>query len=190
MIIYNLAKIAIYLACFGLLPSLAMAKDAEDEQKIFDKMKSLNTMREALAGSIPTNSTITEETFKAVCKPIGTDLKNWSEKNGYVAKQISHKNRNDKNGVPENLSTVYGDFQKDSSLNQMTIDLKDSETKVFLFRIPVAESCLRCHGEKASRPNFIVSKYTNDKAFDFKVGELRGLYAIYKQINKEGKNEK
>lgn len=190
MIIYYSAKFALYLACIGLLSSLAMAKEAEDEQKVFDKMKSLNTMREALAGSIPTNSAITEETFKAVCKPIGAELKSWSEKNGYVANQISHKNRNDKNKVPENLSTVYGDFQKDSSLNQMTINLKDAETKVLLFRIPVAESCLRCHGEKANRPNFIVSQYSNDKAFDFKVGELRGLYAIYKQKNKEVKNEK
>ncbi len=40
-------------------------------------------------------------------------------------------------------------------------------------------SCLACHGSKASRPTFVKENYSDDKAFDFKVGDLRGMYAVY-----------
>ena len=46
-------------------------------------------------------------------------------------------------------------------------------------RINVEPSCLACHGTKASRPAFIKANYPDDKAFDFTVGDLRGMYAVH-----------
>ncbi|MEA5414209.1 Tll0287-like domain-containing protein [Synechococcus sp. BA-132 BA5] len=46
-------------------------------------------------------------------------------------------------------------------------------------RINVEPSCLACHGTKASRPAFVKDKYPDDKAFDFQVGDLRGMYAVF-----------
>ncbi len=41
------------------------------------------------------------------------------------------------------------------------------------------ESCLACHGTKASRPAFIKDNHPDDKAFDLAVGELRCMYAMH-----------
>jgi hypothetical protein len=38
---------------------------------------------------------------------------------------------------------------------------------------------MACHGTKLSRPAFIKENYPNDKAFDFKSGDLRGMYAVF-----------
>lgn len=40
-------------------------------------------------------------------------------------------------------------------------------------------SCLACHGTKASRAAFVKDNYPDDKAFDFQVGDLRGMYAVF-----------
>lgn len=42
----------------------------------------------------------------------------------------------------------------------------------------VEEACLACHGPKNKRPRFIIEKYPDDKAYDFKVGDLRGMIEI------------
>jgi hypothetical protein len=46
-------------------------------------------------------------------------------------------------------------------------------------RIDVEPSCLACHGTKASRPAFVKENYPADRAFDFKAGDLRGMYAVF-----------
>ena len=48
-----------------------------------------------------------------------------------------------------------------------------------LRRIDVQPSCLACHGSKDSRPGFVKDKYPADKAFNFKPGDLRGMYAVF-----------
>jgi len=44
--------------------------------------------------------------------------------------------------------------------------------------ISVKQACIACHGSKDKRPKFIVEKYPNDRAFDFKVGDLRGMIEV------------
>ena len=46
-------------------------------------------------------------------------------------------------------------------------------------RINVEASCLACHGGKDSRPQFIKDKYPQDLAYDFQVGDLRGMYSVF-----------
>lgn len=48
----------------------------------------------------------------------------------------------------------------------------------YLRRITVEPSCLACHGERSTRPAFIVQNYPQDKAFAFKAGDLRGAYSV------------
>jgi hypothetical protein len=45
-------------------------------------------------------------------------------------------------------------------------------------RINVEPSCLACHGTGANRPAFVKDNYPDDKAFNFKVGDLRGMVAV------------
>lgn len=46
-------------------------------------------------------------------------------------------------------------------------------------RINVEASCLACHGRKSERPGFIQQGYPQDLAYDFRVGDLRGMYAVF-----------
>lgn len=46
-------------------------------------------------------------------------------------------------------------------------------------RIDVLPSCMACHGSKQSRPAFVKANDPDDTAFDFKVADLRGLYAVH-----------
>jgi len=153
-----------------------------DVTQIFSKLSSLNQMREALAAGLNnTKSEITEDTFKSVCMPVGRELKFWSENNGYQARQISHKNRNPNNGLKEYDIKHYQKFQSDPKLSELKVSVNEGELQgsLYYYRITVTQACLHCHGEKNTRPMFIKSKYPDDKAFDFKPGDLRGLYSIY-----------
>lgn len=164
-----------------LMPTKGFSSDLTSEQ-IFDKLESLNAMREALASTISSDQTVTVETFNSVCKPVGMGLKKWAEDNKVTAKQISHKNRNEMNTVPSEVLSFYREFQKKADLKQKqaSIKLEDIEGEVYLYRIPVVNACLKCHGEKQARPAFVKEKYKADKAFGFKEGDLRGIYMVFK----------
>lgn len=170
----------IYLYCLlTCLPLFAQDKNNE----IFDKLKTINQMREALAVTLDKKpqSEITADSFKEVCLPVGKELKRWGEEKGYLVRQISLKNRNPSNGLKSYDQKNYQKFLKDVSLNELTVLTDEKELKGTLHytRIPVAQSCLHCHGEKDKRPQFIQSKYKDDKAYGFKPGELRGLYSVF-----------
>jgi len=57
---------------------------------------------------------------------------------------------------------------------------KKSKVGLHYFRrIDVQKACLKCHGSKDHRPNFVKKGYPNDKAFGFIVGDLRGIYSVF-----------
>lgn len=153
---------------------------------IFEKLQSLNQAREALAGTIDPKGPITEETFRAVCQPVGKELQRWSVENNLRGFQISHKNRNEKHVIPKDLEKSYLDFERNSKLVETVIPytLDGIKGEMHLYRIQVADSCLACHGEKSARPAFIKEKYLRDRAFDFKSGDLRGVYAVFRPKGK------
>ena len=58
------------------------------------------------------------------------------------------------------------------------VEIEGKGYKRYVRPIFVEPACLACHGEKDKRPDFIVKKYPKDKAFDFKVGDLRGIISV------------
>jgi hypothetical protein len=46
-------------------------------------------------------------------------------------------------------------------------------------RINVSPGCLACHGQKSRRPKFVADNYPEDLAYNFKPGDLRGMYATF-----------
>jgi hypothetical protein len=36
-----------------------------------------------------------------------------------------------------------------------------------------------CHSTRDSRPEFIKSEYPRDRAYNYEVGEIRGLYSVF-----------
>lgn len=135
----------------------------------------LNQLRESMSSSIQDDEKITPKVFKRTCGSVKKRIQKY-KKRGIKVVQISHKNRNPKHAIPKHLKSTYQEFMDNSELTSKEITLKNRTS--ILYRINVKESCLKCHGEV--RPNFIQKKYPMDKAYDFKSGDLRGLYIINK----------
>ena len=148
----------------------------------FDKLMALNKMREGLAATLDgRKEPITEETFKQVCMPVGKALKEWATKAGYEASQVALKSRNPSNALTVADEPVFAKFAADPKrqrLEQVVESGGRSGVQLYA-RIPVVAACLHCHGGEAARPEFIKEKYRADKAFGFKVGDLRGLYSVF-----------
>lgn len=164
---------------FSTVITLAAEKEIEEA---FLKLSSFNSMREGLAATLEGRSDkITEDTFKEVCMPVGEALKDWGLEKKYQVRQIAEKYRNPNNAPTPEEKNIIKLFASDPSLIRhevrSTVDGING-TKIYV-RIPVISSCLYCHGDFKSRPEFIKSKYKNDKAFGFKVGDLRGLYSAF-----------
>jgi hypothetical protein len=49
----------------------------------------------------------------------------------------------------------------------------------YLRQIRVDAACLARHGPKDRRPEFVEQRYPDDRAYDFDVGDLRGLYSVF-----------
>ncbi|MFW7381534.1 MAG: Tll0287-like domain-containing protein [Oligoflexus sp.] len=147
-----------------------------------ERLQGFNTMRESLAATLDERKEpITEETFKQVCMPVGKALKTWGEEKGYQVKQIAAKNRNPQHALSTVDKKVFEKFLQDSELKHLeqkaTIGQKNGH--LLYVRIPSVAACLYCHGAKDKRPAFILEKYPQDLAFDFKPGDLRGLYRVF-----------
>lgn len=137
------------------------------------KMLEFNQMREALASTLDGRSTeITEDVFKQTCGKVGKAIQAWSLENGVELRQASDKNRNPANAAVGDDLRAIELFRADPKLDRYM------QGKRLFVRIPVVQSCLHCHGDNKARPDFIRKRYPDDKAFDFKPGDVRGVYSI------------
>ncbi len=101
--------------------------------------------------------------------------------------RVSLKNRNPANaasGVERDLLEAYTDAHENEiklSTNVQFIRPGDS----ILYNKPIfiaSNLCLNCHGSKeeisAKIESFLTSKYPKDKATDYKIGDLRGMWSL------------
>ncbi|WP_204138309.1 DUF3365 domain-containing protein [Halomicronema sp. CCY15110] len=146
-------------------------------------IENLDAMRSGLASTLEGSDAMpTGETFKQVCKPVGMRAKQLSQENGWQVKQIATKYRNPAH-APDNdqARTALNRFEANPDVmgfwDRETIDGQSGLR--YYRRINVEASCLACHGAKGDRPDFVKAKYPDDKAFDFNVGDLRGMYAVF-----------
>jgi cytochrome c553 len=165
-------------------PAQAHAQTAPEELgRAVQAIESLDQMRSGLASSLKdATEPPTLETFKEVCKPVGMQAQKLSEENGWEVKQVAKKYRNPDH-APKNLQEVMalakfeqnpelmGFWQRESS--------PDKAGTTYYRRINVEATCLACHGAKNARPDFVKDKYPQDLAFDFKEGDLRGMYSVF-----------
>jgi hypothetical protein len=139
------------------------------------QVERIDSMRESLVGAVATDK-VDPTLFKAVCAPVGQEAQRVAKENQWQFRQASHKARNPSNQAQGIEQKAIGRFQKDKEL--MSFWLKQDNKNHYFRRITVQEKCLQCHGPKNKRPSFVTEKYKQDKAFDFKQGDLRGLYHI------------
>jgi hypothetical protein len=187
-----LSTLLLMLVGVGLLtalPSTALAAEATPPvdsaglAKAVVAMEQLDQMRISLASTLEGRTEEpTIETMKEVCKPVGMRAVAIGKENGWQVRQVASKYRNPDH-APANTQErqVIDLFSRHPEINGLWEPAMAEQGAGLNYyrRINVEPSCLACHGTKASRPAFIKANYPDDKAFDFKVGDLRGMYAVY-----------
>lgn len=164
--------------------SVAIAAPSTPElAKAVAAIEALDQMRSTLASSLEGQPSIpTPETFKAVCKPVGMRAQQLSQENHWQVKQIATRYRNPAH-APDTVRSrlALAKFNQDSSLQGLweNTTLNGQPGVRYYRRINVEASCLACHGAREARPDFIKVNYPDDTAFDFNVGDLRGMYAVF-----------
>lgn len=176
--------VIIAMAVFVFSPAMAVAQtDPAQLTKAVEEIETVNTLRSQLASTLEGRTEpITPQTFQEVCKPVGMRLKQVGKKNGWQLKQIASKYRNPAHAPSDRFAKdALERFANNPNLmgfwERETLD-KVEGTRYFR-RINVEASCLGCHGAKDTRPQFVKEKYSQDLAFDFRVGDLRGMYGVF-----------
>lgn len=177
------AAIAVLLVLLGN-PLVALAQtDPTQLAKAIQEIESLDALRSGLASTLEGQKEApSAQTFKEVCKPVGMKAKQLSQENGWQVKQIAAKYRNPAHATDSELSELaLTQFKENPELMGFwqRETLNGQTGTRYYRRINVEASCLACHGAKGDRPQFVTEKYPQDLAFDFKVGDLRGMYAVF-----------
>jgi hypothetical protein len=180
------------LVCALLLylhPSAALAASGEAPvdpavlAKAVDQMEQLDRMRISLASSLEgSTEEPTMDTMREVCVPVGKRAVAIGQENGWGVRQVASKYRNpDHAPAGPQEAGVIDLFTKHPEITGLwePATAEQGAGVNYYRRIDVQASCLACHGSKDSRPAFVKDKYPNDKAFNFKPGDLRGMYAVY-----------
>jgi hypothetical protein len=151
--------------------------------KAVDQMEQLDRMRISLASTLEgSTEEPTMDTMRQVCMPVGKRAMAIGLENGWTVRQVASRYRNPDHapaGAQEIAAIdLFTKHPEISGLWQPATAEQGAGVSYYR-RIDVQASCLACHGSKDSRPAFVKEKYPADKAFNFKPGDLRGMYAVF-----------
>lgn len=148
-----------------------------------DQMEQLDRMRISLASTLEgSTEEPTMDTMREVCMPVGKRAKTIGQENGWTVRQVASKYRNPDHAPSGGQETGVIDlFSRHPEITGLwePATAEQGAGVNYYRRIDVQASCLACHGSKDSRPAFVKDKYPADKAFNFKPGDLRGMYAVF-----------
>ena len=182
----SLAMVLLGALLLTLSPPAAQAEAPVEPTtlaKAVVEMEQLDRMRIALASTLEGRSEEpTMDTMKEVCKPVGMKAAAIGQQNGWQVRQVAAKFRNpDHAPASAQEREVIDLFHRQPAITGLwqPATAEQGAGVNYYRRINVEPSCLACHGTKASRPAFVKENYPADRAFDFKAGDLRGMYAVF-----------
>ncbi len=71
-------------------------------------------------------------------------------------------------------------WETEGLMGVWTYTRMDGQLGVRYFRrIVVEHPCVACHGGREERPEFVRNRYPEDRAYGFRVGDLRGVYSVF-----------
>jgi hypothetical protein len=177
------------LLLLGVLPATALAGGGEapvapaELARAVDQMEQLDRMRISLASTLEGSSEEpTMDTMREVCMPVGKRAMAIGRDNGWTVRQVASKYRNPDHAPAGAQETGVIDlFARHPEINGLWEPATGEQVAGVNYyrRIDVQASCLACHGSRDSRPAFVQEKYPADRAFNFKPGDLRGMYAVF-----------
>ncbi|EDY37613.1 conserved hypothetical protein [Cyanobium sp. PCC 7001] len=173
----------------GVAPCAALAAPPEAPvnpevlAKAVDQMEQLDRLRIGLAATLEgSTEEPTMATMKEVCMPVGRRAAAIGQENGWSVRQVATKYRNPDhapaNAQEREVIDLFSRHPQIQGLWQPAAAGQPAGVSYYR-RIDVQPSCLACHGSKDSRPAFVKERYSQDRAFDFKPGDLRGMYAVF-----------
>ena len=130
-----------------------------------------------------------------VCSDTASDLtKMYSEVMKMEVKRVSLKNRNADNFPDSFEKESISEFEKLLSENKLNdkseiikiVSENEQEFIRYVKPIIIEAPCLNCHGSDSEITpevkSIIKKNYPNDKAVDYKIGDLRGVISITKTL--------
>ncbi len=156
--------------------------DGSTLAEVVEAIEKLDGLRSGLAGTFDSQAgTADKSTFKKVCKPVGMQAKKLVKENGWQVIQMAEKYRNPKHQLDADGRTAYNLLSADPTLMGIwrQAEVAGQTGMRYFRRIEVESTCLMCHGPKAHRPVFVKQGYPEDRAYDFKAGDLRGIYSVF-----------
>ena len=147
-----------------------------------EAVEQLDALRSGLAATFGARGIPADrETFQQVCRPVGLRAREMAEQNGWKVQQLALKNRNPGNALDDAARWAYAMMEANPDLDGLWArsSLAGQAGLRYFRRITVEGACLACHGARDARPAFVVEGYPDDRAFDFSVGDLRGVYSVF-----------
>jgi hypothetical protein len=145
------------------------------------EVERVNALRESLAEKFLSVKTPDQTMFRQVCGAVAEEVKRVGETNGWTVEQLAEKYRNPVHRADPEADRFIRVLTADTAITGMWIrTVMDGKSGTRYFRrIVVRPSCMGCHGTMESRPDFIKDGYPRDRAYNFKVGDLRGMYSVF-----------
>jgi hypothetical protein len=145
------------------------------------EVERINAMRESLAEKFLTVKTPDQAMFQSVCGQVATEVKTVAEGTGWTVEQLADKYRNPVHRADREAERFMRVLAADTTVEGLWVHtvMNGKPGLRYFRRIAVQESCMPCHGTMDSRPEFIKTGYPRDRAYNFKVGDLRGVYSVF-----------
>ena len=150
--------------------------------QIVESVERLDSLRAQLAAPLSgRRAAADEETFRAVHRPVEALARKMARDNGWVVEQLAEGYRSSAHRPdPEAREILALMAGRPELIGVWLRTTRDSSPGVRYFRrITVLPACLACHGPEEERPWFVFERYPDDRAFGFRVGDLRGAYAVF-----------
>ncbi|MEB3321881.1 MAG: DUF3365 domain-containing protein [Synechococcaceae cyanobacterium] len=170
-------------------PPGAAPVDPAALSRAVNEMEQLDRLRISLASQLEGRTEApTLQTMKEVCRPVGQRAAAIGEENGWTVRQVATKFRNpDHAPASDQEREVIDLFRRHPGIQGLWEPATTEQGAGISYyrRIDVQPSCLACHGGRDGRPAFVKENYPQDRAFDFRPGDLRGMYAVFLPVAQE-----
>lgn len=153
----------------------------DDLARAVAEVERLDAMRAGLAANVAAATNPDRAMFQAVCGPVGEEAKRLGEANGWKVTQLAEKYRNPVNSADKEAARFIHLLATDPGMQGVWVrtELNGQAGMRYFRRIEVKETCMPCHGTRDSRPAFIKDGYPRDRAYNFEVGDIRGVYSVF-----------
>ncbi|MBE9504791.1 MAG: DUF3365 domain-containing protein [Proteobacteria bacterium] len=178
------------LILFTLISSVAVSSaelhldvKAIKAKRIADEITDLRSHRAAQL--LNSDLEISPEIFKKTCGAVKKRAMEIVKTEGVKIKHAAIKNRNPKHAATPEEAKMHEYFDNNRDVSEIINEKIRDGRKYYSYIRPIfiETACLKCHGKKSNRPEFIKKGYPEDKAFGFQVGDLRGIIEVMVPID-------